>query len=96
MALVDSPEENFWVVRTPNGPCAGWGAWELAARWSYLDFSDVNGQQLNDLTVGWNWYWNPHTRMMLNWIHPFAHRSLVSPSLDAQGDILAMRLQVEF
>lgn len=90
------PYENFWIVRTPSGSRAGWGAWEIAARWSYLDFSDVNGQQLNDLTVGWNWYWNPHTRMMFNWIHPFAHRSPVSPALNAQGDIIAMRLQVEF
>lgn len=28
------PHTNFWVVRTSDGPSAGWGAWELAARWS--------------------------------------------------------------
>ncbi|MBN1854713.1 MAG: hypothetical protein JW829_18420 [Pirellulales bacterium] len=90
------PFENFWIVRTPGGTQAGWGAWEIAARWSYLDFSDVDGQQLNDLTIGWNWYWNAQTRMTFNWIHPFAHRSPVSPIINAEGDIIAMRLQVEF
>ena len=91
-----TPYENFWIVDTCRGPQAGWGAWEVAARWSYLDFSDIAGQQLNDLTVGVNWYWNPHSRMMLNWIHPFAHRSPNGLGIDSQGDILAMRLEVEF
>jgi phosphate-selective porin OprO and OprP len=91
-----TPHENFWMVRTPRGTRTGWGAWELAARWSYLDFSEVANQRLHDLTVGCNWYWNPHTRMMFNWIHPFAANSPVAAVADAQGDIVAMRLQVEF
>ena len=59
-----TPYENFWLVRTPRGASAGWGAWEAACRWSYLDLSEASGQplysdivgpsgqQLNDLTVG--------------------------------------------
>lgn len=90
------PFENFWMVRTPCGTRAGWGAWEVAARWSYLDFCDVEGQRLHDLTLGCNWYWNPHARMMFNWIHPFAHHSPVSAAADAEGDIIAMRFQVDF
>ncbi|MBN2024903.1 MAG: hypothetical protein JW809_19150 [Pirellulales bacterium] len=98
MAVFDRvvPYENFWVVNTPRGRRAGWGAWELAARWSYLDFSDRWGQRLHDLTVGCNWYWNPQTRMMFNWIHPFASNSPVATSPEAEGDVLAMRLQVDF
>ena len=61
-----------------------------------MDSSEVASQQLNDLTVGCNWYWNPHCRMMLNWIHPFAHDSPVSGAGDAQGDVVAMRLHVDF
>ncbi len=90
------PYENFWMVDTPRGTSAGWGAWELAGRWSYVDMSDIDGQQLHDLTLGCNWYWNPHTRMMFNWIHPFAHNSRLSSSTNAEGDILAMRMQVDF
>ncbi len=91
-----TPLENFWLVHTPRGTSSGWGAWEVAARWSYLDLTDVRGQQLNDLTLGVNWYWNPNTRMMFNWIHPFTHNSRLSESTNAEGDILAMRLQVDF
>ncbi len=90
------PLENFWIVPTPCGNAAGWGAWEVAARWSYMDFSDVAGQQLHDFTLGLNWYWNPRTRLMFNWIHPFAHNSPVSTAVNAGGDILATRLEVAF
>ncbi len=86
------PHENFWIVDTPHGRCAGWGAWEVAARWSYLDFSQIVGQELHDVTLGLNWYWNPNSRMMLNWIHPFDH----DISGNAQGNVVAMRLQFDF
>jgi phosphate-selective porin OprO/OprP len=90
------PYENFWMVRTPRGTSAGWGAWEAAVRWSFLDFSSVNGEQLQDTTVGLNWYWNPQTRLMFNWIHTFTHNSPVDPGGDAQGDVFGMRMQVDF
>lgn len=90
------PFENFWIVRTPRGVRRGWGAWELAARWSYLEFPDYAAQQLQDLTVGVNWYWNPRTRVMFNWVHPWARNSPESTLAHAEGDVLSMRLQVEF
>ncbi|MCP4190746.1 MAG: hypothetical protein GY768_08965 [Planctomycetaceae bacterium] len=92
------PYENFWIVPTKNGHRAGWGAWELATRWSYLSFSDYNQQYLNDLTVGVNWYWNPNCRVMMNWIHPIAHNSPAAKITtgNASGDIIALRMQVDF
>jgi phosphate-selective porin OprO/OprP len=91
-----TPYENFWLVDTAGGPRGGRGAWEVAARWSYLDFSDIARQQLNDLTVGCNWYWNPNTRLMFNWIHPFANNSPQGIMPNSEADILAMRLEVHF
>ena len=91
-----TPYENFWMVRTPDGARAGWGAWETAVRWSYLDVTQINGEQLNDLTVGLNWYWNPHVRWMFDWIHPVAIGSPAASTVEAQGDIFATRLQAEF
>jgi phosphate-selective porin OprO/OprP len=90
------PYENFWLVPTPRGAEAGLGAWEVAARWSHLSFVDFGDQYLHDLTVGINWYWNAHSRVMLNWIHPFAHNSTVGQLVDSQGDIIAARMQVDF
>ena len=92
------PFTNFWIVPTSDGPSAGWGAWELATRYSFVDLqdpalTDARRGQLHDLTVGVNWYWNPNTRMMFNWIHAYG-------DLDVAGltdtDILSMRMQVDF
>ncbi len=90
------PLENAWFVPTPRGTSAGWGAWEVAARWSYMDLSAVNDQQLNDITVGMNWYLNPHSRLMFNWVHPIALNSVVSDLETAEGDALSARFQVDF
>jgi phosphate-selective porin OprO/OprP len=52
------------------GETGGRGAWEIAARLSSIDLADdgVDGGQLDDLTFGVNWYLNPHTRLMLDYI----------------------------
>jgi len=73
------PFENFFRVRTEDGNVeTGWGAWEIAYRFSYIDMldglvptTDVNGLAgiTTDHTVGLNWYLNPYSRVMFNYIH---------------------------
>jgi phosphate-selective porin OprO/OprP len=91
------PLENFWIVNTPEGNCIGTGAWELTARWSYLDmsgtFDDESGVQ-NNWTLGVNWYWNPYARMMLNYIQ--ARNTYSNGDPQATTDMLVMRWQVDF
>lgn len=63
---------------TEDRPC-GWGAWELAARFAYLDFMDAdtppssNGQpqglRLPQATYGVNWYLSDRVRLMLNYTY---------------------------
>jgi len=69
----------------------GWGAWEVAARFSWLDLNSgsVRGGQLSDVTAGLNWYLNPNVRITANYIH--AHRQ-------ATGDanIVQSRFQFAF
>jgi phosphate-selective porin OprO and OprP len=55
----------------------GWGAWELTARFAYLDFSDPNlptgpsgqsiGIRLATSTFGVNWYLADHLRVIFNY-----------------------------
>lgn len=67
------------------------GAWEIAARYSYLDLkdSDINGGMMSDATVGLNWYLNPNMRIMGNYVH--ANRNGIG-----YADILETRFQVNF
>ncbi len=66
------PFENFFLVeRCRGGAGGGWGAWQVAARYSYADFSDedVLGGVGNSVTFGLNWWWTPNSRMQFNYIH---------------------------
>lgn len=78
-----------------NAGACGWGAWELAGRWSYIDLNDANivGRRLNDLTAGINWYLNPRTKVQFNYIHAF----LVDPvTAESNANVFALRGQVDF
>jgi phosphate-selective porin OprO/OprP len=52
-----------------------WGAFELAARWSFLNLNDgnVRGGILNDYSVGLNWYLYSNLRLMTDYL--LAHRN---------------------
>jgi phosphate-selective porin OprO and OprP len=60
-----SPKNPFSIGK------GGWGAWELAFRWSYLDLSsgNVRGGIENDYTGGINWYLYPNLRLMFNAVY---------------------------
>ena len=82
-----SPKNNFSIKdRT-------WGAWELAARYSYLDLDDkkagIEGGILSASTIGINWYLTPNIRAMFNYVH--AHRNTAG-----YADGVQARLQVTF
>lgn len=78
-------------LRNFRGAQGGWGAWEIAARLSGLDAQDGEGEEgeLKDLTLALNWYLNPNTKFLLNFIRADA---------GALGDvdIVQGRLQLSF
>ena len=66
------PFQNFFLVATCDGCTeSGWGAWQIAARYSYADFNDedIFGGEGSAFTLGLNWYWNPNSRLQFNYIH---------------------------
>ena len=92
------PKENFFY-RGEEG--WGWGAWQIAFRYSYADLSDddIQGGIAQNYTTGMNWYWNPNSRVQFNWIHGEIDHS---GELEANGfsrakyDNVGVRLMVDF
>lgn len=83
------------IIPHHNFGAGHWGAWELAARWSWIDLNDANiqGGELTDLTFGVNWYLNRYFKTQFNYIHAF----LNSPGMGDSGtDIVAVRAQIDF
>ncbi len=77
-----------------------WGAFQLAARFSYLDLNDdfAQGGEMWDVTAGINWHLFPNTRVSLNYVHSQLDDRVVEedPDLDGNADIVQARFQVDF
>jgi phosphate-selective porin OprO/OprP len=65
------PRDKQFLARGP-------GAWEVAARFDWTNYTNANipmqngmkvGERLAEFTVGLNWYLNDYTRIMFNWLH---------------------------
>jgi len=78
------PRENYSAA---GGP----GAWEVKARYSGLDLSDkdINGGELDNISAGLNWYLNPNTKIMWDYVH--ADKDDIG-----EADMLMMRVQFDF
>ena len=94
------PEKDFSLKS------GGIGAWELGARYSYVNLTDgsasssgsVNGGREHAITTALNWYVNPVVRFMIDWTHIL--ETGASPdeiNREAEGlDIFAFRTQFAF
>lgn len=89
------PFEEFFLVRTSRGVRAGLGAWEVAARASHIELNDqdVAGGRFTSLTLGVNWYLNPHLRVTSNYVHTFLDRV---PAGKSDADMVGFRAGFEF
>jgi phosphate-selective porin OprO and OprP len=65
-----TPFENFFWVPGEDCCVLGRGAWQVGARYNFLDLNDqgINGGQLHNLTAGLNWFFNPNTKWQFNYI----------------------------
>jgi phosphate-selective porin OprO and OprP len=84
----------------------GWGAWEIAGRYSTIDLNDrlalangVAGGRQTIYTLALNWYVNRNVRLMLDYLHGNVAKQ-ISPTnfgdAGAKFDAIAMRTQVAF
>ncbi|WP_426442263.1 OprO/OprP family phosphate-selective porin [Bradyrhizobium genosp. P] len=82
----------------------GWGAWEIAGRFSQMNLNDqlataagVAGGRQNVYTLALNWYVNNNVRFMLDYLHgDISKQASAVSALNAGSrfDAIAMRTQV--
>jgi phosphate-selective porin OprO/OprP len=89
------PFEDFFWINSNGMHCRGLGAWEVAARWSYIDLTDgtINGGNMSNMTLGLNWYCNPYCKVVANYVHSsLDSRSGIQSETSAYG----LRAQLDF
>jgi phosphate-selective porin OprO and OprP len=84
----------------------GWGAWEIAARYSTIDLNDqlamangVAGGRQTIYTVALNWYVSGNVRLMFDYLHGNIGKQVSPTNFSDAGskfDAFAMRTQVAF
>jgi phosphate-selective porin OprO/OprP len=90
----------------PFSLSGGWGAWEIAGRYSTIDLNDqiatasgVAGGRQTIYTLALNWYLNRNVRLMFDYLHGDVAKQ-VSPTnfadTGSKFNAFAMRTQVAF
>ena len=84
----------------------GWGAWEIAGRFSTVDLNDqlatangVAGGRQTIYTLALNWYVNRNVRFMFDYLHGNIGKQISptnSGNAGARFDAFAMRTDVAF
>lgn len=69
------------VSWNPGGFCS-YGAWQIGVRYGFLDLNDPStglaGGQIQDLTIGLNWFLNPFAKLQFNYIHEHVENTQVN------------------
>jgi phosphate-selective porin OprO/OprP len=104
-SLLWNPGGQTWGYRAglPRTPSAGGGnagLWQLGLRVDHIDFDDgaIRGGRMEARTVGINWYWRAHAKLMLNYVDVASRR--FDPASGAvvhdDPDILEARVQLHW
>jgi phosphate-selective porin OprO/OprP len=81
--------------------CPGWGAWQVAVRWSEADFidEDIAGGMGEAWTFALNWHWNDAAKMQLNYVTGRIDNNEVSAvnGIDSGSyDIVGTRFMIDY
>jgi phosphate-selective porin OprO and OprP len=100
--LKGGPRTKAWFLRDEDGHLTwGWGAWEIAGRYSYVNLNDGNGLDriqggvMNGVSVALNWYLNTNLTWMFDWV--YNQRSALPPgAIEGFTSGFGARCQISF
>ncbi len=91
------PYRNFFWTRGHEGvnPFSA-GAWQVGARYSYFDLTNngVIGGQINEVTLGLNWFLNPNLKFQFN--YDIGHRSIAGGTSSGTYQAYGMRMALDW
>ncbi len=94
------PHENFICIDRVSGcHMRGLGAWQIAARASYLNLTDedIQGGDGDEYTVALNWWWNPYARLQFNYSYGnIENHFAVNGFTSGHYSIIGTRFGVDF
>ena len=82
-----------------SGIASGWGAWQVALRYSYLDLTDndVQGGIEENVTLGLVWYFNANSSLQFNAIYgDIRDRAPVAGFSAGHFTAMGTRLRIDF
>lgn len=73
------PNRNAIFRRNACG-LSGPGAWQVGVRYGFLDLRDdaLDGGQIQDITIGLNWFLNPFAKWQFNYVHQIVENRIVN------------------
>ncbi len=88
------PLNNFGFTDCDN--CGGWGAWQAGVRYNFLDLDDsgINGNTLNTVVFGLNWFMNPNVKVQ--WNYDITKRNTAGGGVDGYIHEFGTRLAYDF
>jgi phosphate-selective porin OprO/OprP len=81
------PYEDWVRVPGEYGRACGHGAWQIGARYSYVDLNDkaVHGGQESEFTLGLNWFLNPNLKFQFNYDATYRDEETVAAGSASNG-----------
>lgn len=101
MGILDraKPFRNFtWGRSTGSDDPCGWGAWQISARYSYLDLTnrDILGGIGHSTTLGLNWYWTAYSKLQANLVFTDIHGRNIAGNQRGNAWIAGIRWMADF
>ncbi len=93
---IASPYTPFWLTRGEDGNfLLGRGAWELVARWNYLDLNsgDIAGGKSTALELGVNWFLTTNLKFQFEYL--WQNRYHMAPG-QIPGDLQGFAVRTQF
>lgn len=89
------PNRNFNMMRGEDGSNFSLGAWQIAARFSWIDLDNraQNAGNLYDVTLGLNWFLNPN--MKFQWNYDYVYRNAAGGTSDGPIHGFGMRFAMD-